>query len=92
MITYLICLEIIRNKLKYSLIWGFGVLGFWGFGVYIAGGIVPRFKDYIKNSGFRERFETKGRMSHLNKQTPTYIITESQPGLMGAAAYLNQVC
>ncbi|WP_057832112.1 glucokinase [Colwellia sp. TT2012] len=61
-------------------------------GVYIAGGIVPRFVDYLKNSEFRARFETKGRMSYLNKQTPTYIITESQPGLLGAAAYLNQVC
>jgi glucokinase len=61
-------------------------------GVYIAGGIVPRFVDYVNNSQFRERFEAKGRMSHLNQQTSTYIITESQPGLMGAAAYLNQVC
>jgi len=61
-------------------------------GVYIAGGIVPRFVDYVNNSGFRERFENKGRMSYLNKNTPTYIITESQPGLIGAAAYLNQIC
>jgi len=61
-------------------------------GVYIAGGIVPRFVDYVNNSGFRERFENKGRMSYLNKKTPTYIITESQPGLIGAAAYLNQIC
>ena len=60
-------------------------------GAYIAGGIVPRFVDFVQQSGFRERFETKGRMSHLNKQTPTYIITESQPGLLGAAAYLNQL-
>lgn len=60
-------------------------------GVYIAGGIVPRFIDYVKASDFRARFETKGRMSHLNKETPTYIITESQPGLLGAAAYLNQI-
>ncbi len=59
-------------------------------GVYIAGGIVPRFIDYVNNSEFRSRFEAKGRMSHLNKQTPTYIITESQPGLIGAAAYLHQ--
>ncbi len=60
-------------------------------GVYIAGGIVPRFTDYLKNSEFRERFETKGRMSHLNEKIPTYVITESQPGLIGAAAYLNQI-
>jgi len=60
-------------------------------GVYIAGGIVPRFIDYVKTSEFRSRFEEKGRMSPLNKQIPTYIITEQQPGLLGAAAYLNQI-
>ncbi len=59
-------------------------------GVYIAGGIVPRFVEFFNNSDFRARFETKGRMSHLNKKTPTYVITESQPGLLGATAYLNQ--
>jgi len=60
-------------------------------GVYIAGGIVPRFVDYVDNSEFRKRFESKGRMTHLNENTPTYVITESQPGLMGAAAYINQI-
>ncbi|KGJ93134.1 glucokinase [Colwellia psychrerythraea] len=60
-------------------------------GVYIAGGIVPRFTEYLENSEFRKRFETKGRMSHLNEEIPTYVITESQPGLIGAAAYLNQI-
>lgn len=60
-------------------------------GVYIAGGIVPRFIPFLKESGFRDRFENKGRMSHLNKQTPTYVITESQPGLLGATAYINQL-
>jgi glucokinase len=59
-------------------------------GVYIAGGIVPRFVDFLKTSKFRERFETKGRLSHITLQTPTYVITEQQPGLLGAAAYLFQ--
>jgi len=59
-------------------------------GVYIAGGIVPRFVEYFKNSGFRARFETKGRLSHITVKTPTYVITEQQPGLLGAAAYLLQ--
>lgn len=63
-----------------------GALG----GVYIAGGIVPRFIDFVKASDFRKRFEAKGRLSQLNQQTPTYIITESQPGLLGAAGYLHQ--
>jgi glucokinase len=59
-------------------------------GVYIAGGIVPRFIDFLKASQFRERFESKGRLSHITLQTPTYVITEQQPGLLGAAAYLFQ--
>lgn len=59
-------------------------------GVYIAGGIVPRFIDYLKASQFRARFESKGRLSHIPKQAPTYVITEQQPGLLGAAAYILQ--
>ncbi|MBU2870406.1 glucokinase [Colwellia sp. E2M01] len=59
-------------------------------GVYIAGGIVPRFVEYLKNSDFRSRFESKGRLSNITKNTPTFIITEQQPGLLGAAAFLLQ--
>lgn len=59
-------------------------------GVYIAGGIVPRFIDFIKQSDFSTRFEAKGRLSDIPKQTPAYVITEPQPGLLGAAVYLNQ--
>ncbi|MER2492959.1 glucokinase [Catenovulum sediminis] len=59
-------------------------------GVYIAGGIVPRFIDYVKQSGFRQRFESKGRFEKLNKSIPVYIVTEEQPGLLGAAAYIAQ--
>jgi glucokinase len=59
-------------------------------GVYIAGGIVPRFIEFIENSEFRVRFETKGRLSHIPVKTTTYIIIEDQPGLLGAAAFLLQ--
>jgi glucokinase len=59
-------------------------------GVYIAGGIAPRFIDFIKNSDFRTRFEEKGRLSGFNQPIPTYIITESQPGILGALAFLRQ--
>ncbi|HCM46024.1 MAG TPA: glucokinase, partial [Colwellia sp.] len=59
-------------------------------GVYIAGGIVPRFIDYLKSSDFRARFETKGRLSSITEQAPTYVITEEQPGLLGAAAFVLQ--
>ena len=59
-------------------------------GVYIAGGIVPQFIDFFKQSGFRRRFESKGRFADFNQEIPTYVITESQPGIIGSAAYLQQ--
>ncbi len=64
-------------------------LGTFG-GVYIAGGIAPRIVDYLIQSDFRKRFETKGSFSDYVKKIPTYIITEPQPGLIGAGAYLIQ--
>lgn len=59
-------------------------------GVYIAGGIVPRFIEYFRNSEFRSRFESKGRFVSFNQVIPTFVITESQPGLLGASAYIRQ--
>jgi len=59
-------------------------------GVYIAGGIVPRFIQYFENSEFRARFEAKGRFNDFNRRIPTFVITESQPGILGASAYLRQ--
>lgn len=60
-------------------------------GVYIAGGIIPRFIDFLKASEFQTRFEAKGRLSNIVENTPVYVVTESQPGLLGAAAFLNQL-
>lgn len=59
-------------------------------GVYIAGGIVPRFIDYLKQSEFRKRFDSKGRFDQFVGKIPVYIVTEEQPGLIGCAAYLKQ--
>ncbi|WP_115703858.1 glucokinase [Legionella sainthelensi] len=59
-------------------------------GVYIAGGIVPRFISLLHHSDFRVRFEEKGRFSEFNTQIPTFIITAEQPGILGAAVYLKQ--
>lgn len=64
-------------------------LGCFG-GVYIAGGIVPRFVSFIQNSKFRQRFDAKGRLSSFINNIPTYVITEAQPGLIGASAYIRQ--
>jgi glucokinase len=59
-------------------------------GVYIGGGIAPRFVDFFKQSDFRARFEAKGRFHDYVASIPTYIITEPEHGLLGAAAYLEQ--
>ncbi|ASP49326.1 glucokinase [Cognaticolwellia beringensis] len=64
-------------------------LGSYG-GVYIAGGIVPRFIEFFASSEFRKRFEAKGRLSSFNQPIPTFVVTEEQPGLLGASAYLDQ--
>lgn len=64
-------------------------LGTFG-GVYIAGGIVPRFLDFFKSSGFRAAFEDKGRLREYLTDIPVYMITHEQPGLLGAGAYLRQ--
>jgi len=59
-------------------------------GVYIAGGIVPRFLEFFKASGFRAAFEDKGRFKDYLVDIPVYLITHDQPGLLGAGAYLRQ--
>ncbi|MBN8970167.1 MAG: glucokinase [Rhizobiales bacterium] len=54
-------------------------------GVYIAGGILPRFREAFAASGFRERFESKGRFRDLLRRIPSYLILEESPALIGLA-------
>ncbi len=54
-------------------------------GVYIAGGIVPPLFDALERSGFRDRFESKGRFSEYLKAVPSYVITHPQPAFLGLA-------
>ena len=54
-------------------------------GVYIAGGILLRFKDAFAASAFRQRFESKGRFAVMLKKIPTYLILEDSPALIGLA-------
>lgn len=58
-------------------------------GVYLCGGILPRIQTYFMHSGFRARFESKGRYQNYLAQVPVYLCTSLYPGLMGAAAALN---
>lgn len=59
-------------------------------GVYIAGGIMPRIIDHVDFEKFNQCYSHKGRFKAYVSQAPLYLITEPQPGLIGAAAYLDQ--
>ncbi len=58
-------------------------------GVYIGGGIVPRFADAIDRSGFRERFVDKGDYRGYLGAVPTFVITARLPAFRGLRALLG---
>ena len=60
-------------------------LGAWD-GVFLSGGMVPRMLPALQHSGFRQRFEGKGRYSPAMATVPTLAVLHPQPGLLGAAA------
>lgn len=57
-------------------------------GIYIGGGIVPRLGDFFARSGFRARFERKGRFSAYLAGIPTWVIRAPHAALLGAARAL----
>ncbi len=63
-----------------------GALG----GIYIAGGIVPRFGRYLAKSPFRQRFEAKGRFKPYLRKIPVHVVTVDQPALSGLSRLLSQ--
>ncbi len=60
-------------------------------GVYIAGGIVPRFTDYFAKSSFRQRFESKGRYEPYLRNIPTSIIVRPDASFLGLRAFFDRV-
>ena len=60
-------------------------------GVYLCGGILPRIADYfINESPFKTRFIDKGRFEGYLAAVPIWLVTAKNPGLVGAAAALQQ--
>lgn len=59
-------------------------------GVYMAGGILPRFSDYLILSDFNQRFASKGVMSHYVESIPAKLIVHPETAFVGAAAWLEQ--
>ena len=58
-------------------------------GVYIAGGIIPRFPEFFAESGFRTAFEKNNKMTEYVKAVPTYLVVAENPGLVGACEALD---
>lgn len=58
-------------------------------GVYITGGIIPRFQEEFVGSDFRKCFEDKGRQSEIVKRIPTRLVTADIPAFRGLATLIN---
>ena len=59
-------------------------------GVYIGGGLVPRFARRFAGSGFRRRFEDKGRFSEYLAKIPTFLILHEFPAFLGLASLVRE--
>ena len=59
-------------------------------GVFIVGGVIPRFADFFLESGFARCFADKGCMSDYFKGIPVWLVTAPYSGLMGAGVALEQ--
>lgn len=59
-------------------------------GVYIGGGIVPRFIGALRDSPFCERFLAKGRMRAYLDAVPIFVVTAAHPALLGLSVALSR--
>jgi glucokinase len=54
-------------------------------GVYLAGGILPRWSGCFDVAGFRRAFEDKPPYVEWLRAIPSFIVMHPQPGLLGLA-------
>ncbi|GAB6052416.1 glucokinase [Magnetospira thiophila] len=60
-------------------------------GVYVMGGIVPRYVRRFQLSKFRQRFEAKGRFESYLEAIPTWVVTHPEPAFAGLAHLIAQL-
>ena len=60
-------------------------------GVYLAGGIAPSIVDTLKSGPFRSIFEEKGRLAHVMRPIPVYVIVDRFPAFKGCAAAIAEM-
>ncbi len=58
-------------------------------GLFVAGGIAPRIIDFLGNSEFRRRFESKGRFASYLRDIPVRVVVKEDLGLFGAVKKLT---
>jgi glucokinase len=58
-------------------------------GVYIAGGIVPRFREFLAASAFRVRFEAKGRLHDYLRNIPTRLVIKPDASFVGLKMFAD---
>ncbi|MGB0204387.1 MAG: glucokinase [Neptuniibacter sp.] len=58
-------------------------------GVYLCGGILPRVQEFLLKSEFLKGFKDKGRFAPYVESVPVSLCVAENPGLLGAAAALN---
>ena len=58
-------------------------------GIYIGGGIIPRLGERFFASGFRKRFEDKGRFSDYLAGIPVFVITDTYAAFGGVSLLLD---
>jgi glucokinase len=59
-------------------------------GVYIVGGVIPRFAELFLRSGFAASFADKGCMSGYFAGVPVWLVTAEFSGLLGSGVALQQ--
>lgn len=65
----------------------YGVQG----GVYLAGGVLPKIREFLPGSDFVQRFLNKGSMREALERIPVKLVEHGQLGVVGAARwYLDQ--
>ncbi|MBK3867656.1 glucokinase [Pseudomonas stutzeri] len=58
-------------------------------GVYLVGGVLPRFAEFFMRSSFFEALCEKGQMSGYFERLPVWLVTAPYPGLEGAGVALR---
>ncbi|MGL4590922.1 MAG: glucokinase [Aestuariivirga sp.] len=59
-------------------------------GVYLAGGIAPSIVARLQSGNFRAIFQEKGRLAHVMRPIPVYVIVDRFPAFKGCAAAIAE--